>query len=176
MPSTSDLSRRCSKALHKSRLQPLLLTTLTNCPLFLLHFHPSPLLLLSAFHFNIPHKEPALVPKAAITLKTDETRLMPLAPQRFDRHLIQDLILTSPAPRARPPGVTPHAIGVAIPLHKWRVRIKRITALATKEMSNMPLCPSSYDDFAFYGRLAALTARAEELVEVEMAEESDVSV
>lgn len=51
-------------------------------------------------------------------------------------------------------------------------RKTHITTLRAKEMSNMPLGATSDDDLALNGRLTALTPRTKELMEVQMAIES----
>lgn len=67
--------------------------------------------------------------------------------------------------------MAPHTPGIALLLHKRRRAIKRITALRTEEVSNVPLCSTRNHHLALNRRLARFTAGREKLVEVEMAEE-----
>jgi hypothetical protein len=61
---------------------------------------------------------------------------------------------------------------IPILFHKRSRGIKWISALGAEEVTSMPFRTASNDNLALNGRLAALAARGEELVEVEMAVEA----
>lgn len=65
-----------------------------------------------------------------------------------------------------------HTPRIPILLYKRRGRIERVTALGTEEVPGVPFCTTRNNDLALNGRLAALAARREELVEVEVAVEA----
>lgn len=96
---------------------------------------------------------------------------MPIPAQRLDNNLIQDQPLTTPTLSTSPLSMTPHTPREPFPLHKWRVRSKRIPTLRAEEMPRVPFRPAGNDDLALDRRAAGLTARREELVEIEMAVE-----
>ena len=65
-----------------------------------------------------------------------------------------------------------HTPRIPILLDKRRVSLKRIATLGAEEVADVPLGPTRHHDLALDGRVAALAARAEELVEVEVAVEA----
>jgi hypothetical protein len=96
---------------------------------------------------------------------------MPLRSQRLDNR-VRDGFATALALGTIPMCMAIYTPSIPILFHKRSCGIKWITALSAEEMSGMPFCTASNDDFTFNGCLAALAARGEELVEVEVAVEA----
>ena len=99
---------------HTSRFQTNLLTSLTNCSLFLLPHNTFPLLLLCGLDINIPNKKASIVAKVTTTLIAYEAPIVPFSTERFDSELIEDDLLTASAACGGALGVASHAISVAI--------------------------------------------------------------
>lgn len=96
---------------------------------------------------------------------------MPLAPQRFHHHIRHRL------PALATLGAVAVSVAVATPrvpvlLDERRAGVERIAALRAEEVTGVPLCAASDDDFAFDRRFARFAARAEHFVEVEGAVEA----
>ena len=72
--------------------------------------------------------------------------------------------------------MTAHTIRIPIPLHKRLIRVKGIPTFSAKEVSNVPLRASSYNNLAFNRCLTALATRAKELMKVEVTEKPNVNV
>jgi hypothetical protein len=68
--------------------------------------------------------------------------------------------------------MTTHTPSITILLHKRRRTIERISALRAEEVSHVPLRATRDNHLAFNRCFATLAARAEELVEVEVAVKS----
>lgn len=68
--------------------------------------------------------------------------------------------------------MTRDTVSIVVFLHEGGVGIKRIATLRTEEMPNMPFSAGCDDHLSFDRRLAAFAARAEELVEIEVAVKS----
>jgi hypothetical protein len=100
---------------------------------------------------------------------------MPLGPQCLDDR-IRDRLPTLPALCTKAIRMTPDTPSIPLLLHKRRGRIKGITTLRAEEVTHMPLSATCHDDLALDGRLAALAAGREELVEVEVAVEAQAFV
>jgi hypothetical protein len=96
---------------------------------------------------------------------------MPLRSQRLHNR-VRDGFATALALGTIPMCMAIYTPSIPILFHKRSRGIKWITALSAEEMSGMPFCTASNDDFTFNGCLAALAARGEELVEVEVAVEA----
>ncbi|KAL9062251.1 MAG: hypothetical protein Q9157_009089, partial [Trypethelium eluteriae] len=67
--------------------------------------------------------------------------------------------------------MAPDTPSIPIALHKRHLRIERVATLRAEEMANMPLRAARDHDLALDGRMAALAARAEHLMEVQVAVE-----
>jgi hypothetical protein len=96
---------------------------------------------------------------------------VPLGPERFDygigNGLAAPLALCAVAVR-----VAADAPRVAVLFDKRRRGVERVAALRAEKVARVPLGAARDNDFALDGRLARLTARGEELVEVERAEKA----
>lgn len=105
------------------------------------------------------------------TYNTNKTASMPLSIQRLHNHIRHRLAaaLALGTEAMRMAVYTPR---IPLLLHKGRRRVKRVAALRAEKVTGMPFCAARDDDFALDGRLARLAAWREELVEVEVAEES----
>jgi hypothetical protein len=104
-----------------------------------------------------------------------EAAHMPLRPQSLDNR-IRNRLATLPALRAEAIRMTPDTPRIPLLLDKRCRRVKRITTLRTEEVADVPLSAARDDDLALDGRLAALAAGREELVEVEVAVEAQAFV
>lgn len=100
---------------------------------------------------------------------------MPIRPQRLNNQIRNRLAALTTLTRV-PVRVTAYAPRISVLLHERRCGIERVATLRAKEVTGMPFCSTSHNDLAFYGRFAALAARAEELVEVEVAVEAKTVV
>lgn len=96
---------------------------------------------------------------------------MPLRAQRLD-HRIHNRLPALPALGRVPIRMAPNAPRIPIFLNKRRRRIKRVAALRAEKVSDVPLRAACDNNLALDGRLAALAARREQLVEVKVAEEA----
>jgi len=102
---------------------------------------------------------------------TNKTLIVPLTPQRLEHHIRHGLPAT-PALGRVAIRVTADTPSIPFLFDKRRRRIERVSALRAEEMAHVPLGAARDHHLALDGRLAALAARAEELVEVEVAEEA----
>lgn len=95
-----------------------------------------------------------------LTHHTNKTLNMPLRSQRLNHHLCNraSALLTF---RAVPINMAIHAPRIPVLLHERRRAIKRIPALGTKKVSNVPLRTTSNHNFTFDGRLAGLATGRE---------------
>lgn len=100
---------------------------------------------------------------------------MPLLSQRLDHHL-RDRLATTGALAAEAATMTADAPGKAVLLDKRRGFIERIAALGAEEMADVPLAATGQNDLAFNRGLARATARAEFLMEVQVAVEAHAVV
>ena len=107
----------------------------------------------------------------SVTYRTDKAILMPIEAQRL-QHGVRHGLPATPTLRAVTIRMAAHAPRVAILFHERRLRIEGITALCAEEVPSMPLRTASDDDLAFDWGLAALAARREQLMEVQMAVEA----
>jgi hypothetical protein len=69
--------------------------------------------------------------------------------------------------------MTSHTPRIPILLHKRRAAIEGIPTLCAKEVTDVPFSTAGDDNLALDRRFAALAARAEEFVEVEVAVEAE---
>jgi hypothetical protein len=100
---------------------------------------------------------------------------MPLRTQCL-YHRVRNRLSTLSTFGAEAVGMASHTPSVPLLLDKRRRRVKRITALSAKEVSNVPLGATSYHDLTLDRRLTAFASGREELVEVEMAIETHALV
>lgn len=96
---------------------------------------------------------------------------MPLCPQRLDNR-IGNRFPTALALGTVPMRMTVNTPSIPIFLHKRCSAIKRVATLCTEKVTGVPFGAASDNDLAFNGRLAALAARGEELVEIKVAVET----
>jgi hypothetical protein len=68
--------------------------------------------------------------------------------------------------------MAPYTPRIPLLLDKRRAAVKRVAALRAEEVTNVPLRTARDDDLSLDGCLAALAARREQLVEVEVAVEA----
>lgn len=95
---------------------------------------------------------------------------MPLRAQGLDNH-IRNRLATALTLRTEAIRMTPDTPGEAFLLDKRGARIERIATLGAEKVTRVPLGATRHDDLALDGGLAALAARGEALVEVEVAVE-----
>lgn len=110
-----------------------------------------------------------------ITHRADEAIPMPLKPQGL-HHRLRHGLPALPTLGTIPIRMTPHTPRVPVLLHERRAAVEGIPALRAEEVADVPFGAAGDDDFALDGRFAALAARAEELVEVEVAVEAERGV
>jgi hypothetical protein len=92
---------------------------------------------------------------------------MPLTPQRFNNR-IRNRFATPLALGTIPMRMTIHTPSIPLLFHKGRRGVKRIATLRAEKVASVPFRATRYDDFTLDGCLAALAARGEELVEIEV--------
>lgn len=97
---------------------------------------------------------------------------MPIRAQSL-HHYIRHRLLALPAFGAVSVRVTAHAPRIPVLLDKRCRAIERISTLRTEEVASMPFGTASHDHFTLDWRLAAFASWAEQLVEVEMAVETE---
>ena len=95
---------------------------------------------------------------------------MPLRPQRL-HHRIRNRLPTPLTLRAKPIRMAIDTPRVPLLLDKRHLRIKRIAALRAEKVARVPLRAARDDDLALDRGGAALAARAEAFVEVQVAVE-----
>jgi hypothetical protein len=96
---------------------------------------------------------------------------MPLGPESLD-HGVRNRLAALLALGTVPVSMAIHTPRIPILFHKRCARIERIATLRAEKVAGVPLRTTGDDDLAFDGRFAALAARREHLMEVEMAEEA----
>jgi hypothetical protein len=109
------------------------------------------------------------------TYHTAEAAHMPLRPQSLDNR-IRNRLATLSTLCTKAIRMAPDTPRISLFFDKRRGRVKWITTLRAEEVADMPLGAARDDDLALDGRLAALAAGREELMEVEVAVEAHAFV
>lgn len=123
-------------------------------------------------------RENLAIVKAAAADRAPEAVIVPLGGQRL--HILpNDGLTTSPALGRATLGTASLARdtpGIPVLFNVRGTRTKRVTALGTEEVTNVPVLAESYNVLANNGRGAVLAARCKLLVPVQMAEETQAVV
>lgn len=101
----------------------------------------------------------------------DETAFVPLSANGRNDDLVQHILFTALAARRRATGMAVETPCKTVLLHKRGLRVEGITALGAEEMADVPFGTTGNHHLAFNRGLAALTAGAEEFMEVQVAVE-----
>lgn len=105
------------------------------------------------------------------TYHTNKAAGMPLSIESLDNH-VRHRLPSALALRAEAMRMAVHTPCIPLFLHKRRRRVKWVAALRAEKVASVPFRAARDDDLALNGRLARLAPRREELVEVEVAEET----
>ena len=96
---------------------------------------------------------------------TTKASIVPLPTQSLYHHIC-DWLSTTSTLSTEAFTMAIYTPGKPIFLHKWCIRVKRISAFSTEEMAHVPLPTTCYYHFAFDGGLARPAPRTEILMEV----------